>query len=454
MKTEDQNNRIAVAALMPHAPVLIPAVGRGRERDAAATVQSMRNVSRRLLAAKPARIILISPHSPRRAGWFGWWGGQRLQGNLEKFGCPEVNLDLPNDAEFLQCLRGQSASLGIGFWEITDASLDHGALVPLAFLVESGWAGPTAVLGLNYPGEAGLEALGLGLARAAATIQGPIAVVASGDMSHRLRQGAPAGFHPRASEFDQTFVDLLRRGDYGGLAHLDPALQSLAAEDVVDATRVVTAAVGKEAAQPEVFSYEGPFGVGYCVAVLYESLEGRGCDGESLPDIAKQAVASRLAGTRPEPIAASGEYLARRRGVFVTIRNQQGELRGCRGTLEPQHANLVEETQSIALCSAFNDRRFESVRPEELPELHFEVSVLREPEEVDSTDQLDPEVFGVVVTAADGRRGVMLPQVDGLDTVEKQLEATRRKAGIGLQEPIKILRFQVDKYPRDLRFEI
>src|SRR5262245_34350985 len=136
MKMEGQNSRIVAAALMPHAPVLIPAVGRGREREAEATVNSLRWASRRLLASKPARLVVVSPHSPRRPGWFGWWGRPRLRGSLDRFGCPGLGVDLPNDLEYLDHVRREASALGIGLWEIQDRELDHGALVPLSFLAE------------------------------------------------------------------------------------------------------------------------------------------------------------------------------------------------------------------------------------------------------------------------------------------------------------------------------
>ena len=93
-------------------------------------------------------------------------------------------------------------------------------------------------------------------------------------MSHRLQPGAPAGFHPRAKEFDSAFIECLRAGDYRKLPNFDPNLQDMAAEDAVDSTLVAASAVNWNAVGHEVLSYEGPFGVGYGVAILHQSFSG------------------------------------------------------------------------------------------------------------------------------------------------------------------------------------
>ena len=127
------------------------------------------------------------------------------------------------------------------------------------------------ILSLNYPSEGGLRALGRALAAAAARLGKRIAVVASGDMSHRLTPDAPAGYDPRARQFDNEFIACLRRGAYGDLEHFDRKLQKLAGEDALDSTIVALAAVNWATTGHEVLSYEGPFGVGYGVAVLFDA---------------------------------------------------------------------------------------------------------------------------------------------------------------------------------------
>lgn len=168
-------------------------------------------------------------------------------------------------------------------------------------------------------------------------------------------------------------------------------------------------------------------------------------EGSILPQVAAEALAAHFAGRAPKAWPAS-ELLNQERGVFVTIRNGNGELRGCRGCVEPQHDNLIEATQSLSLSSALQDTRFPPIQADELDTLHFEVSVIEQGEEVDGPEDLDAEVFGILISTTDGRRGFMLPNVPGLETPEKQLAATRQKANISADEPIQITRYRVRKY--------
>jgi len=138
--------------------------------------------------------------------------------------------------------------------------------------------------------------------------------------------------------------------------------------------------------------------------------------------------------------------LGERHAVFVTIRGPNRELRGCVGTLTPRFVNTVEETWHVARDAAFHDGRFAPVGANELEQLHFEVSVLFPLETVTSAAELDPRRYGIMLATGDGRRGVLLPDVEGVDTVEQQLAIARSKGGIGESEPVRMQRFAVRKF--------
>lgn len=168
--------------------------------------------------------------------------------------------------------------------------------------------------------------------------------------------------------------------------------------------------------------------------------------GQALPGIARTAVFSALHHLKDSPPRLAEPFLARSSPVFVTIREDNGRLRGCVGTLSARCPTVVEETWRMAREAAFADSRFPPVTPGELDRLRFEVSVLRPLEDVEAPSSLDPQRFGVVVSTPDGRRGALLPQVDGVNTVAEQLTIARRKGGIGPTEPIRIQRFEVSRY--------
>ena len=123
--------QVVIAALMPHAPVLAPAVGGRRGNRAAASVNAMTEAARRIVKAKPETVVLISPHTPRRQGAFAIWAGERISGSLARFGAPAAAVDLPADKSLGAAIAEEAGSRGSDIWWLRDAELDHGATVPL-----------------------------------------------------------------------------------------------------------------------------------------------------------------------------------------------------------------------------------------------------------------------------------------------------------------------------------
>ena len=160
--------------------------------------------------------------------------------------------------------------------------------------------------------------------------------------------------------------------------------------------------------------------------------------------LAKAAVESFVSEgklVRPEELTPE---MAERAGVFVSIK-KHGELRGCIGTFAPTKKNVAEEIIHNAINSATGDPRFEPVHPSELPDLDYSVDVLTSPEPVSNKDELDPRKYGVIVEHG-FRKGLLLPDLKGVDTVDRQIAICRMKAGIAEDEPVKLYRFQVRRY--------
>lgn len=416
---------VVFAGLMCHAPIVIPQVAGAQAPRCRSTTRAMRELAARVVASRPDRLVLVSPHSPRLPDSCAAWTG-RHRGDLADFRSPTVRIDLPDAPEVAASL-GLPAIPSPDAWPLPPSSdwLDHGAVVPLAFLWDAGWRGPTAILAL--PGRAALDATRLG--RALAALPGRTAVVASGDMSHRLKPGAPAGYDPRAADFDRSFVAGLRADDWGAAVSAEP--RSVAAEDVVDSTRIAMAAAGGPQ-NAEVLSYEGPWGVGYTEAVLFDPAP-------PLYAVARSAIRAQIAGRRYQP-PAGGPGAA---GVFVSL-HRDGRLRGCMGHVEPRNDRLYEEVADVARLAARQDPRFSPVSADELHDLDIEVSVLQPPEAIAGPAELDPAVYGVIISS--GHRGaLLLPGLEGIDTVQEQLSVARRKGVIGPAEPVQLQRFTVRK---------
>ena len=163
-----------------------------------------------------------------------------------------------------------------------------------------------------------------------------------------------------------------------------------------------------------------------------------------LAELAKKTVETYVKGGRtPQPKELTPE-MKPKAGVFVSI-HKLGALRGCIGTFEPQKENVAEEIIANAISSATRDPRFPPVVPNERKDLDYSVDVLTTPEPIDSPDQLDPKRYGVIVECG-FRRGLLLPDLEGVDSVDYQIDICRQKAGIMPDEPIKLYRFEVKRY--------
>lgn len=165
-----------------------------------------------------------------------------------------------------------------------------------------------------------------------------------------------------------------------------------------------------------------------------------------LVELARRSIESYVrCGRTIKPPAEMTPEMQGRAGAFVSLHDSNGELRGCIGTIEACRANLAEEVIHNAISAATRDPRFPAVCAAELPDLRVEVDVLREPEPICSLKELDPRRYGVIV-ACGGRRGLLLPDLEGVDTAEYQVEIACRKGHIRADEPMQMYRFEVARY--------
>jgi len=163
-----------------------------------------------------------------------------------------------------------------------------------------------------------------------------------------------------------------------------------------------------------------------------------------LVKLAKETIESYVReGRTPQPKELTLE-MRERAGVFVSLK-VSGMLRGCIGTFEPTKANVAEEVIANAISSATRDPRFPPVPPDELADLEYSVDVLSTPEPVESEAELDPKRYGIIVESG-GRKGLLLPDLEGVKSVAHQIEICRSKAGILPHEPVKLYRFEVKRY--------
>jgi AmmeMemoRadiSam system protein A len=168
---------------------------------------------------------------------------------------------------------------------------------------------------------------------------------------------------------------------------------------------------------------------------------------EALPALARRAVETFVRTGTQMPTPEDGPaILSARAACFVSIKTGAGDLRGCIGTIEPVRQTLAEELITNAVHAATRDPRFSPVSVDELPSLIYSVDILQAPEAA-SFEDLDPAIYGVIVEDESGLfRGLLLPDIPGVDTAAKQVEIAARKAGIASETPLKLSRFRVDRF--------
>ena len=458
---------IVFAGIVPHPPIMVPEVGREAISEVRGSIDAMAELTARLIASGAETVVLISPHAPLEPYAFVAYQGPRLYGDFANFRAPMTTVSAELDEELLQAITASAAKQTHAVLRIEGYNLDHGIGVPLYFLQRNGWHGRVVALGYNFlPNEDHLR-FGNSISEAANSIRRPIAFIASGDLSHRLKPGAPAGYNADAHLFDEQIVAAIRAAAPERVINIDQELRRQAGECGYRSMLVAFGVTEGLKPAPEVLHYEAPFGVGYMVAQLVKSGSPATAGGSTgsaaeiniatepsavaeLPALARRAVETFVReGTMIKPPAQLSEVLKQRAACFVSIKTIYGDLRGCIGTIEPAKEILAEELITNAISAATRDPRFLAVAQAELPRLKYSVDVLSEPE-LARMEDLDPLVYGVIVEDKRGaRRGLLLPNLEGIETVEKQVEIAARKAGIPNGVEVKLLRFRAERFSEE-----
>ncbi len=454
------------AFILPHPPVILPEVGRGREADISATIRAFEATAERIRALNPEVVVVLSPHATAYADYFHISPGAGASGDMARFGAPEVKLSVDYDPKLAKAVGDEATSAGVpaGTKGEREKSLDHGTFVPLKMLRSGCPEARIVRIGLSGLSPMHHYRLGQAIARAVDALGRKAVLLASGDLSHKLTADGPYGYAPEGPVYDERITRAMAEADFLDILSIPPELNEAAAACGTGSFQIMAGALDALALRAKLLSYEGPFGVGYSVA----SFEPTGPDeGRRLGEAYLQAENARLSGIKAgespivqlarlslETVVRTGKraalpeglpdwMLLQRAGTFVSLK-KYGQLRGCIGTIQPVTNSIAEEVLRNAISAGREDPRFDPVAEGELDELTYSVDVLGEPEPAELGD-LDPQKYGVIVTGG-RRRGLLLPMLEGVDTVEQQVSIARRKAGIGEAEPVTLQRFEVVRY--------
>lgn len=458
---------ITAGFMLPHPPLAVPEVGKGQEKGIAGTIQAYHFAAEKIGRLKPDTIILVSPHQVMYADYFHISPGKKAKGDFGQFRAGKIQMEVMYDEEFAGELSriAEEHSIPAGMLGERGKKLDHGTMVPLYF-VNQYWKEYRLVrIGLSGLPLSVHYAFGKCIRETVDSLGRNAVFIASGDLSHYLKSEGPYGYHEEGPQYDARVMDVMERGAFGELFEFGEQFCEKAGECGHRSFTVMAGALDKAVVKPEKLSYEGTYGVGYGICIYtvtgkddkrdflaqYQKKEKERIQGKKLTEdayvsLARRAVEEyiRTGKKLSVPAGLPGEMYQTKAGVFVSLK-EEGRLRGCIGTICGTRPCVAEEIIENAISACSKDPRFLPVKEEELPRLSINVDVLGETEKIDSPLKLDVKRYGIVVTKG-ARRGLLLPDLEGVDSIEAQIAIAKRKAGIPEWEKADLERFEVIRH--------
>ena len=268
---------ISIVGLSPHPPLIIPEVGGERIKEVEKTVDSLRELSEEVVSSNPDLLITISPHGPVFRDAIAVINSEILRGDFRDFGVPQASYEVSSEPKFIDNLKKKANNNSIKLVKLgrnelksygLNNELDHGVLVPLHYLKEAGLNVPVVVLSMGLLNYKTLYKFGTLLDETLKEMNINGAIIASGDLSHRLKPGAPAGYNPKAEEFDKKINSLLSEENFEEVLNIDKNLIDKAGECGLRPLIIALGSIKDYEVNSDLKSYEGPFGVGYAVCSI------------------------------------------------------------------------------------------------------------------------------------------------------------------------------------------
>lgn len=462
-----QKMSITAAFMVPHPPMIIPQIGQGSEEQIRETALAYQKAARGIAEERPDTIVIISPHTVMYSDYFHISPGKRAKGNFADFRAPEVSFEESYDEELRDriCAIAAEKDFPAGTMGERSAKLDHGTMVPLWFIRREYKEGKIVRIGLSGLPLSDHYILGMMIRDAAEELNRKTVIVASGDLSHKLKDYGPYGYAEEGPLYDERIMDVCGRGAFGELLDFDENFCEKAAECGHRSFVIMAGAFDGIKVKASKLSHEDVTGVGYGICTFYpeekdetrhfldsylerkeKEVAQRTENSDAYVRLARASVESYVRHHRMirVPDGLPEEMLSSRAGAFVSI-HKHGKLRGCIGTTAPTSESIAQEIIQNAVSAAERDPRFDPIRPEELKWLEISVDILGEPEPIDSAEQLDVKRYGVIVSCG-RRRGLLLPDLEGVDTPKQQISIALKKAGIRESENFTMERFEVVRH--------
>ena len=452
---------------MPHPPIIIPNVGKGEEKKIKKTSLACEKIAKEIKTKRPETIIIITPHGLMFRDVISLSYDLNIGGSLHRFNAPDIAFNKEIDVEMTDKIDELSKAENIPTIKLDEKmvlnyhrafELDHGSLIPLYFIEKEYQS--YRIVHITYSLIKGFDLFRFGniIKEAVLSLNRKVVIIASGDLSHRLTKDGPYPYSPKGQKFDELLLSLLEQGDIPGIMKIKNGLSEEAGECGLRSIQILLGALNNEF-RGELLSYEGPFGVGYGVMKMIPENKKKDFYKELLAEeqkrmnnklkqeniylsLARESIAHFFQyGKMMElPKDLPQDLVHKKAGVFVSLK-KHGHLRGCIGTYLPTKGSIGEEIIHNAISAAFQDPRFNPLHQSELDELEISIDILSQPIKA-KKEELNPKLYGVIVSSG-YRRGLLLPDLEGVDSVEQQLQIACEKAGIPPHGNYEIYKFTV-----------
>ena len=452
---------IKAAYMVPHPPMIIPEVGHGSERQIIDTIESYEEIAKEIAKINPETIIISSPHTLIYNDYFHLSTGDTIEGDLNMFRAPTVSFKEEIDTELVEEIERIAALEEFPAGRTKETILDHGTIVPLYFIRK--YLPKCKIIVIGYSGLPLIAnyRMGMIIKEAINNLNRSVVYIASGDLSHKLQEDGPYGFIEEGPIYDQRIMDVCFNKRFNELLEFKESFLEKAAECGHRSFTIMAGVLDSLDIESKYYSHEDITGVGYGIIsfkpigdnknrnYLTKYLEREKLRVLSIDEYVKLARKTIYEYIKNNTIIEvpdnlSKELLEEKHGVFVSI-HKFDKLRGCIGTILPVTENVATEIIRNAIAASTQDPRFNKISEDELDYLEINVDVLTEPEDIDNKNLLDPKKYGVIVISG-YKRGLLLPDLEGIDDIDTQISIAKQKANITEDEEIKLQRFEVIRH--------
>lgn len=450
--------------MVPHPPLIIPDIGKGGEKQIKKTTESYETVAKEISEIKPDTIIISSPHTIMYGDYFHITNANKLSGDFSNFNASNISFEEEQDIELIEEIETVSNKYNFPAGRTKDTKLDHGTMIPLYFIRKYYKEGKIIVLGPSGLPLIDNYMMGIIIKEAVNNLNKKVVYIASGDLSHKLQPHGPYGYAPEGVEYDKKIMEVCSNANFNELLNFEESFLDKAAECGHRSFTIMAGTLDGLNVKAKYLSHEDITGVGYGIITftpqdkndnryfldnyfneLEEKLNNKKQNEDPYVKLARLTIEEYITNKNvlETPSNTPKELLNSQAGVFVSI-HKFGSLRGCIGTIMPTTNSIAQEIITNAISASTKDPRFPKIEKEELDYLEINVDVLGEPEDIDSEDKLNVKEYGVIVTSG-MKRGLLLPDLDGVDTIEQQVSIAKKKAGIK-DEPYTLQRFKVTRH--------